>query len=274
MTTILAPEALSITDYHQAALNENDRWFSKTSLRYFQDMGAPWFKLWLDKQVRPATPKGVEQGLALDALLTEGQASLDAQFVFAPPDLDRRTKAGKEWAEANKGKTILPDDDRLILQDAADAVRRSSAWPSIKKSQSQHTVRRYSDGLRFGLQSRPDWLQQDQEIIWDLKKTRDLSRFGSQAIDLGYHLQGAVARWCLNNTSYRVFLVAVEWERGARCRVYEIPTEALDYAERQMRAAAGEIARRICDDDWIDRQEEAEALEIPGWMMRRMKAEA
>jgi hypothetical protein len=269
VTVILSPDALPIEAYHSAAPD----WFSKTSLRYFQDMGAPWLKLWLDGQVKPSTPKGVEQGLALDALLTEGPDALAARVAFAPPDLDRRTKAGKEWAAANGSKVILPADDELILADAAAAVHASTAWPSIEKSQAQHTIRRHSDGLGFGLQSRPDWIQQDQEIIWDLKKTRDLARFGSQAIDLGYHLQGAVARWCLNNTNYRVFLVAVEWERGARCRVYEIPSEVLDYADEQMRDTAAEISRRIKEGDWIDRQAEAEPLAIPGWMRVAMKGE-
>jgi hypothetical protein len=269
VTSLLTPAALPIEQYHNSAPD----WFSKTSLRYFQDMGAPWYKLWLDGKVKPSTPKGVEQGLALDALLTEGPESMAAQFVFAPPDLDRRTKAGKEWAAANESKVILPSDDEQIIADAAAAVRASTAWPAIEQSLAQHTIRRHSDGLGFGLQSRPDWILQDQEIIWDLKKTRDLARFGSQAIDLGYHLQGAVARWCLNNTNYRVFLVAVEWERGARCRIYEIPSEVLDYADKQMRNTASEISRRIRANDWIDHQAEAEPLAVPGWMLKQINME-
>ena len=262
MNAVIPPDRLPIEEYHRSA----PTWFSKTSLRYFQENGAPWFKLWLDGKVKPDQPKGVEQGLALDALLTEGVESLRTRFAFAPADLDRRTRAGKEWSEAQAGKTILSADDELILADAASAVRACTAWPAIEKSLAQHTIRRHSDGLGFGLQSRPDGYLAEQETVFDLKKTRDLTRFGAQAIDLGYHLQAAVARWCLGNDELRAFLVAVEWERGARCRVYEIPADVLDYADKEMRKTALEISRRIRENDWTDHQPEAEPLQVPGWL--------
>jgi hypothetical protein len=266
VTDIIAPEALSIEEYHRSA----PAWFSKTSLRMFAEMGAPWFRLWLDGHVKPLKPKGVEQGLALDALLTEGEKALADRFAFAPPDLDRRTKEGKAWAAENEEKTILSADDRAILADAADAVRRCSAWPAIEKSLAQHTIRRHDAGLGFGLQSRPDWYLPSQGVVFDLKKTRDLTRFGAQAIDLGYHLQAAVAGWCLRCDDLRAFLVAVEWERGARCRVYEIPADVLVHANSEMRKIALEISRRTKENHWTDHQAEAEMLPVPEWMMRRM----
>jgi hypothetical protein len=266
MTDIIAPDALSIEEYHRAA----PAWFSKTSLRYFAEMGAPWFRLWLDGHVQTPKPKGVEQGLALDALLTEGQQALDDRFAFAPPDLDRRTKEGKAWAAENAGRTILPDGDRIILAEAANAVRRCSAWPAIEKSLAQHSIRRHDAGLGFGLQSRPDWYFPSENVVFDLKKTADLSGFGAQAINLGYHLQAAVARWCLGCDDLRAFLVAVEWERGARCRVYEIPPYALEDGDTQMCKIAREISRRMQSGDWTDHQPEAEMLPVPEWMQRRM----
>ena len=266
---IIAPEALSITDYHASA----PQWFSKTTLRMFDEMGAPWFRLWLDGKVEKPHPKGADQGLALDALLTEGRDALNARFAFAPTGLDRRTKSGKEWAEAQIGKTILPADDALIIEDAAAAVLACSAWTAIEKSLAQVTIRRHSPALGFGLQSRPDWLHIQSATLFDLKKTRDLNRFGAQAIDLGYILQAAVAKWCLGDDDIDLagaYLIAVEWDRGARCRVYEIPFDALEYANLQMRKIAEEIARRLSESDWIDHQPQAEPLEIPGWMRKKM----
>jgi hypothetical protein len=246
----------------------------------FDEMGAPWFRLWLDHKVEKPSPKGVEQGLAIDCLLTEGQAAFDARFSFSGPinpktgkQYGRDTKASLEWEVENK-KTLLDPDDELILADAVAAVRACSAWPAIEKSLPQVTIRRNSPALGFGLQSRPDWLHVQSATLFDLKKTRDLNRFGAQAIDLGYHLQAAVCKWCLGDDGIDLagaFLVAVEWERGARCRVYEIPIDVLDYADRQMRKIAEEIARRFELGDWTDRQETAEALPIPAWIERKIE---
>jgi hypothetical protein len=266
VTDILAPEALSIEEYHRAA----PAWFSKTTLRMFAEMGAPWFRLWLDKEVAAPVPKGVKQGIALDTLLTEGLAAFNERVVFSPPDYDGRKTARKEWAANNASKIILPDEDRIVLADAADAVRRCSAWPAIKKSLAQHSIRRHDAGLGFGLQSRPDWYFPSENVVFDLKKTADLSGFGAQAINLGYHLQAAVARWCLGCDDLRAFLVAVEWERGARCRVYEIPPDVLAHADREMRKIALEISRRMKENNWTDHQPEAEMLPVPEWMQRRM----
>jgi hypothetical protein len=269
---IIPPHACTITDYHNSA----PAWFSKTTLRLFDEMGAPWFRLWLDGEVEKPHPKGADQGLALDALLTEGRDAL-TRFAFAPVGLDRRTKAGKEWADLNAGRTILSAEDAMILEDAAAAVRACSAWPAIERSMPQHTIRRHSPALSFGLQSRPDWLHVGSATLFDLKKTRDLNRFGAQAIDLGYILQAAVAKWCLGDDDIDLagaYLICVEWERGARCRVYEIPFDALEYANSQMRKIAEEIARRLSENDWIDHQPQAEPLEIPGWMRKKMDSMA
>jgi hypothetical protein len=112
-------------------------------------------------------------------------------------------------------------------------------------------------------------------IVRDLKKTRSLEHFGKQAIDLGYHLQAALAGWCLAADGIMVersTLVAVEWERGARAREYIIPDEALQDGMQTLQALAGEIAWRIRADDWTDIQESPEPLDIPSWMMRKMEA--
>ncbi len=268
---IISAKDLPITAYHKAA----PAWFSKTSLRYFKDNGAPWFRLFLDGLVEPKKPGGVEAGNALDCLLTEDGAGFAERFAMKPKSMDGRTSEGKAWAKANEGKEILTESDTAILADAAEAVRTCWAWPQIEKSMAQATVRRHSDSMGFGLQSRPDWLMPSDGIVWDLKKTRDLDRFGGQAIDLGYHLQAATGKWCLAGDGIdmrKAWLVAVEWERGARCRVYEIPSDVLDHADREMRAIAADIADRFQRNDWIDHQEQGEPLPVPDWMRRKMEA--
>jgi DNA-binding transcriptional LysR family regulator len=269
---ILTPEELPIHQYHNGPI----RWWSKTSLRNYQTMGAKWTKLaYIDRTIGMKRPDGAIQGLALDCWLTEGAESFARQYVMKPDGMSFATKDGKDWKAAHTGKEILSADDWAILADAVEAVRGCCEWPEIEKAMAQHTVRRDQPALGIGLQARPDWMLPAAGKLWDLKKTRDLDRFGAQAIDLGYHLQSAIATWCLSGDGIaidRSYLVAAEWERGARCRVYEIDHDVLAYADKEMRRVAAEIADRIATGNWTDKQTKPEPLQVPNWILRKMEA--
>ena len=263
---------LPIREYHNAA----PKYLSKTSIRDFAEHGPAWWNMsYLTRTLPKERPDGALQGLALDCYLTEGADAFTSQWCVKPVDMSFATKEGKEWKAAHAGKEILTAVDFAILGDAVAAVRALPCWREIERSKAQQTLRRESQGLGLGIQSRPDWLDTNTGCLWDLKKTRDLSRFGSQAIDLGYHLQAAIAGWVMAGDSVgleHAYLVAVEWERGARARCYEIPHEVLQAGDKEMRSTAAEIADRLKRNDWTDVQPEPQALEIPDWMLRKMEA--
>lgn len=268
---------LPIQDYHNAIHPGKEVWLSKTTLREFSEMGPAWWKLAnIDKVIAKERPGGALQGLALDCYLTEGSAAFYDRFAIKPPDMSFATKEGKAWKVEHEGKEIISDDDHAIMLDAADAVRRCEHWPEIERARAQVTIRRHSPALGLGLQSRPDWLSNDRPVVFDLKKTANLDTFGKQAIDLFYHGQAAIADWCLRDDGVvleHAYLVAVEWERGARCRCYEIPRDVLEYADKQMRKVAAEIADRLARNDWTDKQESTEQLPVPEWYRRKMNDE-
>lgn len=264
---------LPIADYHSSA----PRWLSKTSLRAFVEHGPRWWKRrYLDGDKRlDKRPGGAAEGLALDCMLTEGPAAFAARYVVRPAAIDLRTKDGKAWAAEHAHLESIHEEDHAILLDAVEAVRALPAWPEIEAAKAQQTVRRDSAGLGLGLQSRPDWLDVPGGRLWDLKKTRDLTAFGRQAINLGYHLQAAVASWCLAGEGIgleHAYLVAVEWEPCPRARCFEIPHAVLEAADREMREIAAQIAHRIKTGDWSDVQPAPEPLEVPDWMLRQMEA--
>ena len=212
----------------------------------------------------------------IDCWLTEGEVAFHARYVAKPDGLSLATKDGKAWKEANADREIVTESDLAILADAVAAVKSLPCWGQLLRAQAQCTIRRAATNLGFGLQSRPDWvlIEGNEVTTFDLKKTRSLANFGKQAIDLSYHMQASLAGWCLagdglTHTSAR--LVAVEWERGARAREYVIPTEALADGFRKLKEAGNEISRRLRENDWTDRQEQAEPLPIPDWMVRRME---
>ncbi len=287
---ILPPEAMPIGAYHDAAPN----WLSKTSINYYRRHGPKAFWLrYIDRSITEPRPDGSVQGLALDCLLTEGEEALALRFPTVPDDSPKRpTKAQRNakkpapatieaikwWDEFEAtfpNAEIISPDDHVILHELADSIRMLPIWKEIERARAQQTVRRMSDSLGLGLQSRPDWLFAENGWYYDLKKSRDISRFGAQAIDLGYHLQAAVSGWCLAGDGIaleRSYLIAGEWARGGRARAYLIPEEALKAGYRDMCEAAAEISRRINEKDWLDVQAEPEPLPIPDWIKRKMEA--
>lgn len=291
---IIHPSVLPISEYHNSIAKCEHKWLSKTSIKDFMNHGPKWWKMaYLDQTIERETPSGALQGLALDCYLTEGIMAFSRKFPLLPDDAPKKPsktqinakkpspdtvsaiKWWQEWDTAHPGALYLNHEDRNILQDAVDAVRKCCVWDDLEKARAQHTIRRHSDALGLGLQSRPDWLRNDGLVLWDCKKIYDLDKLPSQAFDLGYHLQAAIAGWCLAGEGTgleHAYLVATEWEHGARCRVYEIPHDMLEYGDRQMRDGAAEIARRIKANDWTDIQEKPGMLELPGWIQRKMEA--
>lgn len=269
---IIPPSELPIADYHRSV----PEWLSKTSLMDFKRMGPAWWRMaYLDRSIVRPRPGGAEQGAAIDCFLTEGAEAYGLRYAVKPTGMSFATTEGKKWKIDHEDREVITYEDSVILSDAIAAVHALPCWPEIERAQAQMTVRRQSSGLGLGLQSRPDWLDRERGIVWDLKKTRDLDVFGRQAIDLSYHVQAAIAAWCLAGDGVGVehaYLVAVEWERGARARVYEIPGEVLAFADHEMRKVAAEIADRLKRKDWTDVQRTPEHLPIPGWMIAKMEA--
>ena len=284
---ILSPFELPIELYHQSA----PQWLSKTSIMDFRDHGPAWWKLvYLDGAFTKEAPGGAAQGSMLDCWLTEGEDAFNARYVYVPADAPKRPTSAQLKAKKPSPETLdaiaywaqfgdripVMGEDAAILPEAVRAVKSLPDWKRLEMTRAQHTIRRVDTSMGIGLQSRPDWLELNANAItFDLKKTRSLASFGKQAIDLGYHVQASIAGWCLSGDDYQqeqAFLVAVEWERGARARMYEIPSEALADGFRMVTETFLEIAGRLKSDDWTDRQQSPERLPIPEWMHRRMGA--
>ena len=252
---------------------------SKSRIMDFAHHGPAWWKLrYIDGVIPPRESDAMDTGNALDHKLTGDPATFDLRYAVKPEgkEGDGRTKEGKAWAEANAGKTILSRSDAAILEDAVRAVRECpAALKATAGAHQQVTIRRHIAGLGIELQTRPDWWCPFTEDLIDLKKTRDLDVFPRQAIDLGYHLQLALGHWLLAQEGHmpgKGYLLAVEWERGARARLYEVPEVALADGWRRCEALVKEIAGRLKSGDWTDRQHAPEVLPLTDWQIRKMEA--
>jgi len=97
---------MPIQKYHMGP----PRWWSKTSLRNFQQYGPKWMGKFLRDEVRTERPDGALQGMALDVYLTEGAEEFAKQFAIKPDGLSLATKEGKAWKESQTLDTIGQDD--------------------------------------------------------------------------------------------------------------------------------------------------------------------
>jgi hypothetical protein len=276
---ILSPSDLSIEDYHAST----PEWLSKTNLRDFAKMHpAEWHATYVTKVLDRKAPGGVDEGKMLDCVLTEGWGAFGKRYVQAPDEIinpktgemyGRTSKAFTTWSDQT-GLEVVDENEMCILKACYNAVTNHPKWPEISRCQAQMSIRRKSNGLGIGLQSRPDWINFEEGVMFDLKKTRDLNIFGKQAIDLGYHLQAAIARWALAGEGVsieRAYLVACDWSMFPKCRVYQIPEFALVDGELEMRGLAADIADRMKNGFWGDVVPDEEELPIPGWMKYRME---
>lgn len=98
----------------------------------------------------------------------------EKDYCVAPPDLDLRTKAGKEWKAQADGKTVLPNDEGralLHIDDNLFSGRYETAKNLIQLGSKEVSIV-WTD-RKFGIKrkARLDLLLEDMGVIADLKFT-------------------------------------------------------------------------------------------------------
>ncbi len=274
MTDIIQSE--DIRRYHSAGPKS----LGSTRVSHFREHGPVWWHLrYIANEIpAPEASDAMRQGSMLDTMLTE-PGKMD-RYVVKPDGMSFATKEGKAWKAEHEDKEIVPAEWLRIAEDCAKAVgahATAAEMLSDPRCTKQTTLRHVlPNGLT--LQSRPDFLMLDEatKTGWyiDLKKTDDLGNFGRKAIDYGYHRQLSLCQWLAAVAGYRIdaYLLAVEWQRGARARLFKMPEAALSAGWVEAKDTIDEIADRFADDDWSDDHDgDIDTLDIPEWMMRRME---
>lgn len=112
----------------------------------------------------------------------------------AAPDVDRRTKAGKEaWKELETaGKTVLAADDYSALIQMRDSIMSNPIAAELVNN-SKHEVSAYAENDGVLCKCRPDIWSEKLGVIADLKTTLDASPkgFARAVADRRYHVQDA-----------------------------------------------------------------------------------
>ena len=203
----------------------------------------------------------------------------DAQYVVAPENIDRRTKAGKaEWevvTTAASGRTMLSRADaELIMRMGHSVYSHPAAAMLLKQLPGKAETTWMWNDAATGLQCkcRPDWLTDDGSLIIDLKTTEDASPAGfrKSIAAYRYHVQAAH------------YLTGVERATGRRpeqfifiCVEKKAPfCTAVYAADAQMVEIGSEIAARDLDvlatckqaGAWPGYSDQIEPISLPNWM--------
>lgn len=260
------PESLSNDDYHANPA------VSKSHLDKVARSPAHYWAAFVDPdRVKPAPTPAMVLGTALHTAVLEPEL-WDVQFAVPPQAFDRRTKAGKELAQAfeeeAKGRTVLTVDDADRIRRMADAVHQHPAsrflldLPGLREASYFWT----DEGTGIDCKCRPDWHSADRRLIVDVKTTEDASPKGFQksVATWRYHVQ---ANWYQRPfaEAEQFLFIAVEKQPPFLVGVYA--------ATAAMVAAGGRVAERDlavlaecrATGRWPGYSDEIQPLDLPRW---------
>lgn len=155
--------------------------------------------------------KEANKGKAVHSLTLEGQVEeiKGDQLIASPefydqfavgPKCDRRTKVGKElwndFAEANKGKSIVKAEDFAIIEGCTKALHTNEYFQNLLKEGYTEQSIFWEDEKGRKCKMRADLINMpfgEVGTVWDVKTTADISRegFSRDCARYGYHIQAA-----------------------------------------------------------------------------------
>jgi hypothetical protein len=202
---------LDIKEYHA------HEGLSNSGLKLILDCPKRYWHEYLDPDKEPVTtPRHFLIGQAVHTLALE-PLEFNKRFIVAP-DVDRRTKIGKEtyaaFQEKANGKMILSDKDNLQAFLMAEALCEHALHKNLfSQGKIEQSFFFEDDGVQ--VKSRPDW---HSDNMWvDVKTTSDMKYFTRDIYKYNYHTQAAMAREAFKKLykleyKYFVFLVVEECE--------------------------------------------------------------
>lgn len=230
-------------------------------------------------------------GTALHTLVLEPEIFDEELAVM--PDINRRTKAGKEEFAAfealNAGKIILKPDQYDKAKRMADAVMSQPvARILVEDAITESSIYWWynstdpDDDTKFKelLKVRPDGLCRSHPIIFDLKSTVDgtWTEFSKTIEKFGYHVSAAMYKEGVNQCrplldevhkmAYTSFVfVVVESVEPHLVSLYELSPDAMEMGRVKFRHAVHAL-KRAHDNNWPAFPEEIRVIDLPGWANR------
>jgi len=256
---------LSNEEYHQqAALNKSGLVQLSKSPAHFNE--------WYHAADEEPT-KAMVLGTAIHLAVLEPD-KYDQSIIIAP-QVDKRTKAGKEqWASFEKkakGKIILNQDEVSTIEGMKSSIYNNrTAYDLLLEGVSEQSIFFKDPAHDYLCKVRPDWYTNDREVV-DLKTCLDAGYDGfSRAIaNFKYHWQALFylsGLTAVTEKQHNQFIfIAVEKEPPFAVAVYEATEDMLNTAKKQIAPILDVYAECLKTDVWPGYKDELQRIELPRW---------
>jgi hypothetical protein len=227
----------------------------------------------------PAQTPAMRLGSAFHAYLLES-AECENHYIVAPPSLDKRTKEGKAWVEANSGKEFISLDEATAIGRMIDSLARCKSLASMFKLSDtiaalQNEVSLVWQDAATGTlcKGRLDMIRETGPDLWtivDPKTTADASpeEFTKSAWNLGYHIQAAFYLWGCASLGLNVdkfLFAAVEKTAPYASAVYELDDDFLSLGWQEVRRLLDLYAECTRNNAWPGYSPEPVTISPPKW---------
>lgn len=233
---------------------------------------------WLSDFTQPDTD-ALKIGRAIHTAVLEPD-QFNASFLCLP-DLDRRTKAGREayadLVSQNAEKTLLRPDDFKMAFEVATAIRSNPHCNYLLDgAHTEISLEWHDKGTGVPCKARVDAYNEGMGMVIDLKTTIDASRsgFSKKIFSYGYHRQAA---WYLEalrsqgEAAQHFVFIAVEKTPPYAVGLYRLNDDTLRLSKQEndrLLAIYSECSRT---DSWPGYTQGIEDITIPDYATNSME---
>lgn len=264
------PVIMSNVDYHAAsAVSKSDLdLIAKSPAHYIESKNSP------KEQTASMLLGSVAHKLVLEP------DKFEEEFAIAP-DVDRRTKAGKEqWAEFAKGITDkITVIDNSTFEQSMEIAKAVGSHPIASKllhgGQAELSYFWVQNGIEC--KCRPDYLRTDIKMVVDFKTAQDASpdEFAKAAYKYRYHVQTAWyldgLRACGLDIENFIFVVC-ETKPPYNIMVYAADVYMINLGRAEAKENLETYGRCLNSDVWhgYEQTPKINSLSLPDWVLRRI----
>lgn len=202
-----------------------------------------------------------------------------SRFAVAP-DVDRRTKAGKEeWAEfvaENADKSVLKADEWGVCESIREAVHAHPIASKLLAGEAEQSALWVDPATGVTCKARFDIVARSFGTIIDLKTTIDASpsQFTRAIYNYGYYIQAAhylAGARALGIEVDLFAIIAVEKEPPYAVAVYQIEDEALQAGIDELRPLMATFARCQETGVWPSYDDQVTRITLPHYAWRQIE---
>jgi|GEM_PF-2546176 len=216
-------------------------------------------------------------GTATHCKALEGDKTFETNYILKPDYVKYTTKEGRDWRDAQRGKTILANDGNDRQWDSVIGMTetlRQMEWfnPKQKDYRKFNEVSFYWEEQGITCKARLDrvLVLKDEVHVLDLKTTDSISidKFQSKCVDLGYDFQAgwySHAAELVYGKPARFTFVAIERNEPWSVGIFEVPPDMILEARRKNELALKKLRQCLDTNEWPGVELSPKILEYPRW---------